>query len=272
MQKILFSDIDGTLLDKERSISSATYQAYQRIRHFADLVLISSRMPKGMTYFQKALENESMPLVCYNGGLVLRNGLEGYLHKDNILLDIAIKAETVRQIGRYLKDFEVNFSVFEYDNWYTTKQDKWTAREEHNTKATATIVTSDFFDHKDIKAHKIMIMGEQAEIDEIYNYLERQMPSVDLYRAKDTYIEIASHDTSKGRGVNVVMQAIYPTIAKADTIGFGDNFNDIPLFEAVGYRVAMGNARPALKAIADTVTINNKEHGVAQFLNDYFNL
>lgn len=272
MQKILFSDIDGTLLDKNRYISPETYQAYQRVRHLADLVLISSRMPKGMTYFQTALENEYMPLVCYNGGLVLKNGLEGYMQPENILLDVAIPAETVRQMSRYLMDFDVNLSVFEYDDWYTTKQDEWTAREEHNTRATATIVTSDYFINKDIKAHKIMIMGEKSDIDTIYAYLEKEMPTVDLYRAKDTYIEIASHDTSKGRGVNVVLERLYPTIAKADTIGFGDNFNDIPLFEAVGYGVAMANARPALKDIANAVTLTNKEHGVAKFLNTYFDL
>ena len=272
MQKVLFSDIDGTLLDKNRYISTQTYQAYQRVRHLADLVLISSRMPKGMIYFQTALANEHMPLVCYNGGLVLKNGLEGYMQTNNILLDIAIPAEAVRQMSSYLMDFDVNLSVFEYDNWYTTKQDQWTAREEHNTRATATIVSSDYFINKDIKAHKIMVMGEKPDIDTIYAYLEKEMPMIDLYRAKDTYIEIASHDTSKGRGVNVVLETLYPTIAKADTIGFGDNFNDIPLFEAVGYGVAMANARPALKAIANAVTHTNKEHGVAEFLNTYFDL
>ena len=270
MQKILFSDIDGTLLDKNRSIASETYQAYRRVRHQADLVLISSRMPKSMTYFQTALENESMPLVCYNGGLVLKNGLANYLSAENILLDIAIPTETVRQINEYLERFLVNFSVYEYDNWYTTKNDYWTQREENNTKAKAEIVTSDFFKTQAVKAHKIMIMGEKSEIDEIYNDLEKSLPTISLYRAKDTYIEIASQETSKGKGVNVVLNELYPTIAKADTIGFGDNYNDIPLFEAVGFGVAMGNARPELKAIADSETVTNKEHGVARFLNEYF--
>lgn len=270
MQKILFSDIDGTLLDKNRSISTETYRAYQNVRHQADLVLISSRMPKAMTYFQTTLENESMPLVCYNGGLVLKNGLNDYLNPENILLDIAIPFETVRQINTYLESFSVNFSVYEYDNWYTTKNDFWTQREENNTKANAEIVTSNFFKTKTVKAHKIMVMGEKVEIDEIYNYLEKSIPTISLYRAKDTYIEIASQETSKGKGVHVVLEQLYPTIAKANTIGFGDNYNDVPLFEAVGFGVAMGNARSELKAIANAETLTNKEHGVARFLNEYF--
>lgn len=270
MQKILFSDIDGTLLDKNRSISTETFEAYQKVRHQADLVLISSRMPKAMTYFQTALENQTMPLVCYNGGLVLKNGLKNYLDAENILLDIAIPFDTVRWINDYLTSFSVNYSVYEYDNWYTTKNDYWTKREENNTKAKAVIVSPDFFDTKEVKAHKIMIMGEKVEIDEIYTFLEKELPTVSLYRAKDTYIEIANHETSKGKGVDTLLNDIYSNINKENTIGFGDNYNDVPLFEAVGFGVAMGNARPKLKAIAHAVTLTNKEHGVAKFLNEYF--
>ncbi|MFK7948495.1 MAG: Cof-type HAD-IIB family hydrolase [Saprospiraceae bacterium] len=272
MQKILFSDIDGTLLDKNRNISSETYEAYQSIRHQADLVLISSRMPKAMTYFQTALQNETMPLVCYNGGLVLKNGLSDYLNTKNILLDILISTTTVRLINEYLEQFSVNFSVYEYDNWYTTKNDYWTQREENNTRAKATVVSPNFFKNQKVNAHKIMIMGKKVEIDEIYSYLEKEFPQVDLYRAKDTYIEVASHETSKGKGVNIVLNQVYSNIAKEDTFGFGDNYNDVPLFEAVGFCVAMGNARPELKAIANAVTLTNKEHGVARFLNEYFKL
>ena len=135
MQKILFSDIDGTLLDKNRNISSETYHAYKKVRHQADLVLISSRMPKAMTYLQTALENEAMPLVCYNGGLVLKNGLSNYLNPENLLLDKSIPAKIVQSINKYVEQFSVNFSVYEYDNWYATKNDYWTQREENNTKS-----------------------------------------------------------------------------------------------------------------------------------------
>ena len=270
MQKILFADIDGTLLDKNRSISIETFEAYQKVRSQADLVLISSRMPKAMTYLQTALENETMPLVCYNGGLVLKNGLSNYLESENILLDIAIPVDTVRQINDYLELFSVNLSVYEYDNWYTTKNDYWTQREENNTKAKATVVSSDFFRTKEVKGHKIMIMGEKVEVDEIYHYLEKELPTISLYRAKDTYIEVANHDTSKGKGVNVLLNQLYANIDKENTFGFGDNYNDVPLFEAVGFGVAMGNARLELKAMAQAVTLTNKEHGVARFLNEHF--
>lgn len=272
MWKIIFSDIDGTLLDKNRNISTETLNVYEKIKENTDLVLISSRMPSGMTYFQEALNNRPTPLVCYNGGLVLKNSLSNFLEAENVLLDISIPFETVRFINDYVKDVEVNLSVYSYNNWYTTKQDYWTAREENNTKSTAELVTPDFFNHREINAHKIMVMGEKVHIDKIYAFLETEIPTVDLYRAKDTYIEIASKATSKGKAVNVLLEEFYSEVDKKDTIGFGDNYNDMPLFEAVGFCVAMGNGRETLKALADAVTITNKEHGVAVFLEQYLNV
>lgn len=270
MWKIIFSDIDGTLLDKDRNISTETLNAYEKIRENTDFVLISSRMPSGMTYFQEALNNRHTPLVCYNGGLVLKNSLAEFLVPENILLDVSIPSETVGFINDFLKNIEVNFSVYSYNNWFTTKQDFWTAREEHNTKSKATIVTPDFFNQQSVNAHKINIMGEKVHIDKIYAFLEAEIPTVDLYRAKDTYIEIASKETSKGRGVQTLLEQHYTYIDKKETVGFGDNYNDMPLFNAVGHAVAVENARPELKAIAHAVTLSNKAHGVADFINKKF--
>jgi Cof subfamily protein (haloacid dehalogenase superfamily) len=270
MWKIIFSDIDGTLLNKDRNISTETIHAYNRIKTNTDLVLISSRMPSGMTYFQEALNNKHTPLVCYNGGLVLKNSLNAFLNPENILLDISIPFETVRFINDYLKNIEVNFSVYNYNNWYTTKQDYWTAREENNTKSKAAFVASDFFNTHKINAHKINIMGEKSHIDKIYAFLKTEIPTVDLYRAKDTYIEIANKKTSKGLAVEVLLKNFYTTVHKKETIGFGDNYNDIPLFRAVGHAVAVENARSELKAIAHATTLSNKAHGVAAFINENF--
>ena len=107
-------------------------------------------------------------------------------------------------------------------------------------------------------------------IDKIFAFLETEIPTVDLYRAKDTYIEIASKETSKGKGVQTLLEQFYTHIDKKETIGFGDNYNDVPLFNAVGHAVAVENARAELKAIAEDITLSNKNHGVADFINKKF--
>jgi len=70
--KLICSDIDGTLLDKNRELSDLTIQEIRRVSPIP-FVLISSRMPKAMRHLQKQLGNETAPIIAYNGGLVLHN-------------------------------------------------------------------------------------------------------------------------------------------------------------------------------------------------------
>lgn len=56
-------------------------------------------------------------------------------------------------------------------------------------------------------------------------------------------------------------------VRKEDTIAIGDGHNDIHLFEAVGHRVAMGNAIPELKAVSDQVIGSITHNGLATYLN-----
>ena len=68
--QLICTDIDGTLLNKDRELSKETIAQVQRVAPIP-MVLISSRMPKGMRHLQKQFGNENEPLIAYNGGLIL---------------------------------------------------------------------------------------------------------------------------------------------------------------------------------------------------------
>lgn len=55
---------------------------------------------------------------------------------------------------------------------------------------------------------------------------------------------------------------------RSEVAGVGDGHNDIHLFNAVGHKVAMGNAVPELKEAADVVIGSVSENGLAEFLQD----
>jgi hydroxymethylpyrimidine pyrophosphatase-like HAD family hydrolase len=59
-------------------------------------------------------------------------------------------------------------------------------------------------------------------------------------------------------------------VAPAETIAFGDMPNDIPMFAWAGYGVAMSNAHPELKAVADEVTASHDEDGIVPVLERLF--
>lgn len=60
-------------------------------------------------------------------------------------------------------------------------------------------------------------------------------------------------------------------VNREDVAGVGDGFNDIHLFNAVGYKIAMGNAVPELKEAADLVIGTEREDGLAKFIESAAN-
>lgn len=58
-------------------------------------------------------------------------------------------------------------------------------------------------------------------------------------------------------------------VKKKDIIAVGDGMNDLPLFKACGFKVAMGNANPELKALADYVAPNVEDDGIVDVIEKF---
>ena len=69
-KKIVCSDIDGTLLNKDRELSSKTIEVVKSISP-VPFILISSRMPRAMFHLQKELGITNLPMIAYNGALLI---------------------------------------------------------------------------------------------------------------------------------------------------------------------------------------------------------
>ena len=263
--KVICSDIDGTLLNKDRELSKATIEQVKRVSPIP-FVLISSRMPSALRHLQNELSNESTPLIAYNGGLVLNNNevLHSTFICNNVLTEIINKCTNT----------SVHLSLFHADEWYVPSMDYWAKREQNNTKVTPVVksnkeVLSTWIKEKK-GAHKIMCMGDELEIDVLYNYLEKEFSEeIMLYRSKETYIEISHKDISKKTAIDVVLENCYPTISIDNVVAFGDNYNDIEMLKAVGLGVAVGNAKYEVLQVADAVTDTNKNDGVAKAIKEF---
>lgn len=265
--KIAFTDIDGTLLNKERIPSAATIKQVNRLTEKSiPFILISSRMPSAMYHIQQVLGVSETPLICYNGGLVLVDGKS--IHSTEIPVDII---STVAELNAQ-KGFHI--SLYNQDDWYVEERDYWAKREENNTKVSPQIkpIKETIADWQAAEkgAHKIMCMGDKAVLDKIMDVLGTQYQNqLHLYRSKDTYIEIASKEISKLTGIKKLLAHQYPLFSLEDCVAFGDNYNDIEMLEGVKIGVAVGNARTEVLAIADFTTSANHDDGVARWLEKW---
>ncbi|AXG82613.1 HAD family hydrolase [Streptomyces paludis] len=87
---------------------------------------------------------------------------------------------------------------------------------------------------------------------------------VDVVMAGAGVVEILPLGLSKATGLSLAARRL--GVKAADTIAFGDMPNDIPMFGWAGYGVAMANAHDELKAVADEVTASNEDDGIAVVL------
>ncbi len=266
--RIVFSDIDGTLLNSERELSELTISEIKRIKDEIPVILISSRMPSAMTHLQKQLEITDQPLICYNGGLILVD--QKIVHSTFIPIDI------IEELHEFNKTQDVHISLYHNDNWYVPEMDYWANREMNNTKVTPTVkpVIQVLEQWKAEKkgAHKIMCMGEEKNIDQIFMFLEHNFTEhLHLYRSKPTYIEIADKNISKLTAIETLLKTHFD-IPIASALAFGDNYNDIEMLKAVGTGVAVANAKPETLKIADSTTLSGKEDGVAKYIKENIEL
>ena len=85
-------------------------------------------------------------------------------------------------------------------------------------------------------------------------------PTLQTIRWHPSGVDILDKAGSKARGIAAVLDKL--GISLADSMAFGDGANDVEMIKAVGFGVAMGNAIPALKAVADYVCPSIDEDGI----------
>ncbi|NEB73862.1 HAD family hydrolase [Streptomyces sp. SID14478] len=81
-------------------------------------------------------------------------------------------------------------------------------------------------------------------------------------------VELQPRGVTKATGLGLAAERL--CAGPADTLAFGDMPNDVPMFGWAARGVAMANAHPELKAVADDVTVSNEDDGVAVVLERLF--
>ncbi len=264
--KVLCSDLDGTLLSTKNDVSDFTVSQISRIKHAMRILLVSARMPRSMTYLQRRMGIEHEPLICYNGALIWEDGKE--------LTSTEIPLSDVSEIYRMAEKRGIGLGLYRSNEWYVEDNTTRVRKEIHHTQATPvfrpTPDTLEDWGQRNIGAHKLMLMGTQDTIDSIFLELQEYLGTVvQLYRSNDTLIEISPKTVSKLSAIRAVMAGGH---SLEEVIAFGDNYNDIEMLQHVGCGVAVGNAREEVKRIADHITLENTEHGVAQFIEQHINI
>ena len=249
--KLIFSDLDGTLLHSDNSLSDTSLQAIEKVNAHGDLfVPISSRLPESIQSFVK----QKTPVVAHNGAMILL--------KDQTI-SYTIDTKDAYDICHYCENLDWN--IYDGDLWYSTNK----YFKDHKIEENYIGKTSIKIELEDIKKiqtiHKIVCIGS---IDSVVDYLEKQYPSLHITRSASYYLEITHHQATKANALKTV--ASYYHIPLSHTMAFGDYYNDEDMLEVAGTSYVVDNAPEDLKQKAEHITLSNDEDGVAFILDHLY--
>lgn len=115
---------------------------------------------------------------------------------------------------------------------------------------------------------KVMMIDEPERLDRALAMMPAEVfERFTIMKSAPFYLEILSKRADKGTGVKMLAEHL--GIAQKNVMALGDQGNDIAMVNYAGVGVAMGNAIPELKEIAQYVTGTNCEDGVATAIEKY---
>lgn len=260
MKRIVFSDIDGTLLDSEHKMTPLTEKAVKKlISEDIPFVIISARSPSGIYPILKEY-GFNCPIVSYSGALMLDENR-------NILFSKGIsKAEAKKIIGYIEKSCpDVTWCVYAIDQWIVSdKNDPNVLREESIVRTYAVQGTVD--DAESDEINKILCVCDPDKIDRLENDIKGMFPDCSVVKSCGFLLEIMANGVSKGMAAEKMCGFLNVPVENA--AAFGDSYNDESMLERVGFGVLMGNAPDELKKRIKRHTLDNDHDGIYHALSE----
>ncbi len=258
--KLIFSDIDGTLINQDLEVTPKTRDAIRKqIMHGNIFVPVSARMPKAIMTAAGQI-TKVCPLVAYNGALVLDETGRPIVSK-------FMKADTAVKICQYVEGQNNGsaWNVYSGYDWYRNQpKSQLVQNEEDIVKVTSKPASLDVI--KKLKGvHKVLLMGKPENLDKMQPELKEKFPELYIVKSAPHLLEIMVQGVSKSYGIKQLAKAY--NVDLKNCFAFGDNYNDEDMLKIVGHPFLMGNAPADLKKRIGSVTLDNNHDGIAAVLD-----
>ncbi|MCT0022165.1 sugar-phosphatase [Weissella confusa] len=257
--KLITIDIDDTLVNTAKQVTPRVKAALQEATaQGVKVVLTTGRPLPGVQEYLDELglnHQDDQYAITYNGGVVQTTNGEELGGKELAYSDYLRLREVADELGAYLQ-------VETIDATYTSAKEinYWASRENFLIKMPLIIKPVDEMDPNDHYV-KFMFIGDEADIDSWRDALPADVKEA-YYIVKSTpqHLEFMHKDATKGSGLLTLAAKL--GIDRSETMALGDQQNDVTMIEAAGLGVAMGNAVPEVKAVADVETTTQNADGV----------
>lgn len=260
--RLVVSDIDGTLVNHAKVLTPRARAAIAALgERGIGFTVTTARPPVGLRPIFELL-GLAVPAAAINGGAVVDADLR-------IIEEKLLAPEVARRAVRLLREQGLDPWLFTDAAWYIRDPAGPHVGLETRTIAQEPTVVEDFAPELYDRVLKVIGADEDhAHLARCEALLQRELGDGAIAtRSQAYYLDVTNPQAHKGEAVRSLSRAFGVPVSATLTIG--DGTNDIPMLEAAGFSVAMGNGTAAVKAAADVVTDDCENDGFAKAIELY---
>ena len=255
--RFVLSDVDGTLLHPDHSLSQRTADAIRAMREAGVLFsLASGRPPKAMRHLIETFGID-VPVAGFNGGtLVNPDG--------SILVAHHLPAEAALiTLALFSAEPDVEVWVFADGDWLRRDPPGPMVQREADGLGYGPIVVESFEPYLD-RVDKIVAASNNTQLlVELEAQLQPKVQGLaQVSRSQPVYLDVTAMLANKGEALKTLAEHL--GVPLAQTAAIGDGGNDPAMFHVAGLSIAMGQAEETVKRQANVVTGSNVEDGAAE--------
>ncbi|SNB71270.1 hypothetical protein SAMN07250955_10891 [Arboricoccus pini] len=260
--RLLLSDVDGTLVTRDKVLSQANIDAVRRLgEHGIGFTVTSARPPQGLAMLIKPLRIE-LPVSGFNGGLFTQPDFK-------VIEERRIGLAEAKAALAAFDDAGVSVWLFTAEHWVVRDPEGPRVDHETFTIGYPPRIVEEFDDALLGAAIKMVgVSDDHPALAELEARMQAAFGArIAASRSQVYYLDITHPNATKGTVVDRLATLLRIDATEIATIG--DSANDVAMFERSGFAIAMGNANETVRAKAQAVTGSNEESGFAQAVERY---
>lgn len=265
--KLLFLDLDGTLLNDAKEISEGNRVALDKALSQGHRVVICTGRPLCSAIDMSnrlGLTGDGCYVIAYNGGAVYD------VYRGEMLFEQTVPAQAACAVGK--RADEMNLHVQTYDNTHVLVNPRWEDELLAQYCKTIHIPYRLVPEYPEALSHdppKVLVISVDHGAGEILEKeINSQFAELECFFSNPRFLEIVPRGMNKGNAIRRMCAQI--GIPVEHSIAVGDADNDLSMIQAAGLGVCMINGTDAMKAAADYITQNDNNHdGVAEVVEKF---
>lgn len=277
--RLIALDLDGTLLGSDKEISPRNRAALAAARERGIVTVIATgRTPQSARIFSHQVGGG--PVICCNGAAILDEAGEYVVQRGIPQAPLRRVLELCRQEKLLTECYTPAGIMLDKPFGHARAYFGWFRGRRSALRSLIHLLWLWYLNRMVPVANlvkwaekpkrpavlKVMIVGEPAKLRRLADLVQREIPGLEISSSGHDNLEITAAGVSKGTGLEQLGARL--KIPRQAMIAMGDSDNDLAMLRYAGLGVAMGNASDRVKAVADRVTHNCDEDGVAVLIEE----